>query len=176
MDGHGRPKVFVIAVVMATLLTGCGEDARAPKGGDPSRPDPRSNAPASDPPTVDGAGEQPPSAWVEASPESSWMAYGSYCWGRACVDMVSPQTRDDLPTIEVEQGETVTFHLGFDPAEVTLTLPGSEKKQMSLPARRDVSWQVSRGGIATLFARPHKQGGDASYSVRVVVADSGGPP
>src|SRR6266508_6281823 len=66
-------------------------------------------------PPADGA---PPPAWVETQTRSNWLAYGSYCWTpsdghAACVDMIPPQSRPELPTVRVARGSTVRIHLAF---------------------------------------------------------------
>lgn len=175
MGEHARTPVLVIAVVAAAALAGCAGSPAAPSGGDAPAAEQTSTGPASDPPTVSSVGEQPPPAWVETASGSWWMAYGSYCWDRMCVDMLSPASRDDLPRVSVRQGEEVTFHLGFDPSRLTLSSPGAnDTPQVPLPAERDVSWAVTRGGVVNLFARAGSPGGDASYSVRLVLEEPEG--
>lgn len=171
MGEHAEVWVRLVAVAVAIgLLAGCGGDVAGPgqKGHAGSGRTPQ--APVATPPKLGGPGEPPPPAWVEASSGSRWMAYGSYCWGRACVDMVGPAQRDDLPRVQVQPSEEVTVHLGFDPAALTLSMsPDDHHQQVSVPARRKVTWQVTRDGVVSLFARPEGRGGDASYLVRVVV-------
>jgi hypothetical protein len=94
------------------------------------------------------------------------MAYSSYCWGDECADMVSPDEMADVPQVEVSEGGHVTFHLGFDPAEVELSLP-DRGDYVSLPADREVSWTVTGFGFVVLIVRPDGVG-DASYVVQFV--------
>lgn len=176
MGEHAEVWVRLAAVgVVIGLLAGCGGDGAGPADGGTPGSGRTPHAPASDPPTLGGAGEPPPPAWVAASSESVWMAYGSYCWGRACVDMLGPAQRDDLPRLRVQPGEEMTFRLGFDPAALVLSVAADgQHEQVSVPARRDVTWQATRGGVVSLFARADGRGGDASYLVRVVVERSEG--
>src|SRR6266849_6917428 len=64
----------------------------------------------------------PPPAWIETSAKSAWLAYGSYCWKTACVDMIPPQSRPDLPAFGVKRGGTVRVHLGFTAKSVSVSL------------------------------------------------------
>lgn len=153
--------------VLVAVLSGCGGDVAGPTGAD---------VPAPEPPTVRGVDSQPPPAWVEGPSGSSWMAYGSYCWEGACVDMVPPSLRDDIPTVEVRQGQEVIFHFGFEPSEVQLSFASDDGNgRVSLPAQRQVSWEVTHGGFLNLFTRTGGRGGDASYDVQLVVEPSASP-
>jgi hypothetical protein len=88
------------------------------------------------------------------------MARGSYCWrgphSLVCGDTIRP----DGPLVGLRRGEVIRFRLGFQPAEVLLTVG---RKTYSVPAWRTIPWRVrGASGSAALFAtRPG--GGDASY-------------
>lgn len=123
----------------------------------------------SDPPAAPGVGDGPPPAWVEGPSDVSWLGFGSYCWVNACVDMLPPEERDDLPSLAAEAGDEVTFHLDFEPAGLRVSADGGEGAE--LPARSTVSWTVTGTGIVTLFAEVGTPGGDVSYHVRLTDPD-----
>jgi hypothetical protein len=106
----------------------------------------------------------PPPAWIETQAKSAWLAYGSYCWKTACVNMIPPQTRPDLPTYSVTRGRTVRVHLGFEARSVGVSLDKRAVKAKLNATRRIVSWTATRGGILTVFVRAT---GDASYVARL---------
>lgn len=180
VDEHATVLLCLVAAVVVALIAGCGGDAAEPADADAksAKPtatdrvneatpgsDPAPQPPATAPPKL-GAFDEPPPAWVAASSGTSWMAYGTYCWG-SCVLMRGPAERDDLPRLEVQPGETLTFHLEFDPTELSLSISADgEPRQMSLPARRNVTWEATRGGVISLV--PRRGGSDASYHARVV--------
>lgn len=184
MDEHAKVLLRLIAAVVVALLAGCGGDAAEPPDADAksAKPtaadrvnegtpgsDPAPQPPATAPPKL-GALDEPPPAWMAASSGTSWMAYGTYCWG-SCVLMRGPAEHDDLPRLDVQPGETLAFHLEFDPTELSLSISADgEPQQMSLPARRNVTWEATRGGVVSLAAR--RGGSDASYHARVVVDGS----
>ena len=119
--------------------------------------------PSSAPPTSPNPGG-PPAAWVETQAKSRWLAYGSYCWSTACVDMIAPQSRSDLPTVTVAAGARIRVHLRFKATSIAVTVG-----QRSVPAtvdstKRIASWEATRGGLLTVFARTS---GDASYLARL---------
>jgi hypothetical protein len=63
----------------------------------------------------------------------------------------------------LRRGETLRFHLGFRPTELSVTLFGAhgEAMQHRLDLSRTPTWRVERAGAFSLFARA--QSGDASY-------------
>lgn len=153
---------FVVVAILVAVLTGCMRDTLLVEGGAPS--------PTSEPPTLTGVPSRPPPAWIETDSGSWWMAYGSYCWDRACVDIVSPEARD-IPLVAVREGEEVTFHLGFTPSELQLFFMADDDSSLSLPAERQVTWKVTRGGILSLLARDGSPGGDAAYEVELTIQE-----
>ena len=108
----------------------------------------------------------PPRAWLETQAGNQWLGAGSSCWqfrgDGLCADMIAPSCEQrGIPHFRVTSGETVRAHLGFDPDEASLAgEPGiAEPTQLH---GRILEWQVSKGGVFTVFARGGK--GDASYS------------
>lgn len=171
MDVHASSAVRLAALlVVVGVLAGCGANATGPGAEGTPRADPTPRVPAGSPPTLSGAGGPPPPAWIETPAGSEWMAYGTYCWG-ACVRMVAPSQRDDVPRVRVQRGDEVAVRLGFDPAELSLSVSADgRREQVPVPARRDVTWRATRGGVVSLSARPDGGGRDASYHVRLEVA------
>jgi hypothetical protein len=121
--------------------------------------------PTKPPPKPPNAGGPPP-AWIEAQATSAWLAYGSYCWKTACVDMIPPQSRPDLPAFGVKRGGTVRVHLGFTAKSVSVSLDKRAIRVKLDATRRIASWSATRGGVITVFART---AGDASYVTRLRV-------
>jgi len=181
-------KPLALCLVLGlTLLGGCGQDdeGAAPPPSAPTEapsttapvtvpaPTTETQPPATEPesvPTEEGAPTEPPPdqpesgapppAWVETTAGRVWLAYGSYCWTNACVDMVQVTCDDaSTPAVQAETGETVRFHLGFRPTEATLSVEDSTPE--ALPRRRTIAWSANRGGLLRLDLRA--AGGDASY-------------
>ncbi len=122
----------------------------------PGRPE----KPAPKPPNEGG----PPPAWIETQARSAWLAYGSYCWKTACVDMIPPQSRPDLPAFGVKRGRTVRVHLGFTAKSVSVSLDKKAVRAKLDATKTIASWSATRGGVLTVFART---AGDASYVARI---------
>ena len=120
--------------------------------------------PTKPPPTPPNAGAPPP-AWIETQARSAWLAYGSYCWKTACVDMIPPQARPDLPVFRAGRGTMVRVHFGFAARSVNASLDGKVARVRLDATKRIVSWRAARGGVLTVFARP--AAGDASYVARL---------
>jgi hypothetical protein len=119
--------------------------------------------PTARPPEPPGA-VHPPAAWIESTTASAWLAYGSYCWKTACIDMLPPQTRPDLPVFAVKRGGVVRVHLAFAPSSFTVSVDKRAVVAVFDKARSIVSWKARRGGFLTVFTR---MGGDASYVARL---------
>ena len=119
--------------------------------------------PATPPPKPPNAGGPPP-AWIETQAKSAWLAYGSYCWKTACVDMIPPQSRPDLPAFAVEPGRTVRVRLGFAAKSVSVSIDKRAVRARLDATKRIASWSATRGGLLTVFARA---AGDASYVARL---------
>jgi hypothetical protein len=118
--------------------------------------------PTSPPPKVTGVKSSPPPAWVEVGTRSVWAAFGSYCWKTACVDMLPPSGRPDLPSIRASRGTIVRLRLAFTPRSATVTIA-----KVRVPATvrlRALTWHA-RVGIADIHVKG--PGGSASYLVRL---------
>jgi hypothetical protein len=122
-----------------------------------------SGRPTKPPPKAPSAGGPPP-AWIETQAKSAWLAYGSYCWKTACVDMIPPQSRPDLPAFGVKRGGRVRVRLGFAAKSVSVSLDKRAIRVKLDATRRIVSWSATLGGVLTVFART---AGDASYVARL---------
>jgi hypothetical protein len=106
------------------VLAACGsEQASAPT--EPAPAAQGAAPPTERPPALD-IEDGPPPAWIETETGSHWLAYSSYCWGTGCIDYVDISSRQDVPLVRVRKGETVRFHLGFDPSKVSLTLGSTD--------------------------------------------------
>jgi hypothetical protein len=173
------PAVLVLLTV--AVLTGCGaEESSAPR---PTPPAASHDGFADEPappegPAPDGVmADGPPPAWIATSVGSRWLAYATYCWGRGCADYVAPRCGDPhVPDVHVQQGETVTFHLGFEPASATLAFFGKITEGTGGPEEvrldpRTLAWTVDRGGPVWLSTQADE--GDAAYAgcLRVEPAD-----
>jgi hypothetical protein len=121
--------------------------------------------PSAAPPKAPNPGAPPP-AWIETKAKSAWLAYGSYCWKTACVDMIPPNTRPDLPAFAVKRGATVRVHLGFAAKSITVSIGNTTIRPALDATKRIASWKDTRGGILTVSARA---AGDASYVARLRV-------
>ena len=120
--------------------------------------------PTSPPPKVIGVNAAPPPAWVEAGGRSVWAAFGSYCWKTACVDMLPPATRPDLPRLTVGRGAVVRLHLRFVPRSATVGLVGGKETAIHATGARVISWRAQLGlvGVSVKGAS-----GSATYFVRL---------
>lgn len=159
-----RATVLILVLVLAV---GACTDRSSTNGDATGTPASTGSAPSSPPPTVEGPVEPPPPAWAETESGDTWMAFGSYCWDNGCVDMVPPDQLPDVPQVTVAAGETVIFHLAFNPSEVSLAFFDG-RPQVSLPAEPGISWEVSHTGFVALEAR-RPEGGSASYIAKFVV-------
>lgn len=136
---------------LALLVAACGAAKRAAPPPNPPRP------------PLPG----PPPAWAETEAGSRWLGYSTYCWRGGCADYglpMCPKPRH-VPTFRLYDKETVRFHLGFEPREVSLSLyrSGVERPlRQTLEKSRTPSWTVKPAQLVVLFARP-KVGGDVSY-------------
>ncbi len=148
-----RIRDMKIRVALAALALAVAAPAALAWPGPPAAPPPK-------PPNPQG----PPPAWIETQAKSAWLAYGSYCWKRACVDMIPPQSRPDVPTFGVKRGRTIRVHLGFTAKAVSVGVGGRVVRATLDSTRRIVSWTATRGGTLTVFART---AGDASYVARL---------
>jgi hypothetical protein len=108
----------------------------------------------------------PPRAWLETQAGNGWLGAGSSCWqfrgDGLCADMIAPTCEQrGIPHFRVSSDETVRAHLGFDPEEASLLGELGDAAPAQLHGRI-LEWQVSQGGVFTVFAKGPK--GDASYS------------
>jgi hypothetical protein len=98
----------------------------------------------------------PPAAWIETKAGHRWLGFSSYCWGHVCADMLAPKcSQQSVPSLTIEEGETVTAHLGYTPEEASVENARATLKD------RTVTWRVDQPGPFMLFTRG--QGRDASY-------------
>src|SRR5919204_1098641 len=101
--------------------------------------------PSSPPPKAPNPGAPPP-AWIETQTKSAWLAYGSYCWTNggqaACVDMLPPQSRPDLPLIKVARGGVLRVHLALKRPAATLAVAGRRTAVRVDRDRGIVSWSA----------------------------------
>jgi hypothetical protein len=98
----------------------------------------------------------PPAAWIETKAGRRWLGFSSYCWGNVCADAAAPRcSQQSVPSLTVDQGETVRAHLGYAPDEASV-----EDAHAKLDGRT-VTWRVERPGPFLLFTRGSGQ--DASY-------------
>ena len=99
---------------------------------------------------------RPPAAWIETKAGRWWLGFSSYCWGHVCADMMAPDcSQQSVPSLTVDQGETVRAHLGYAPVEASV-----ENADAKLDDRT-VTWRINEPGPFLLFTRG--RGGDASY-------------
>ncbi len=154
------PLPALLLVALGLLLTACGFEVTSAEA---SGQGPAVTEDARQAPT-------PPSATIRTAAGSpTTMANGSSCWGRACIDMVGPEQRDDIPEVTVTRGSTITFALAFDPDEVTLSFP-EDNRTIALDSERSPRWEVDQGGLAVVTAVDHGTGGgDVGYVVRLTL-------
>jgi hypothetical protein len=133
-----------------------------------------SAAPPGPPPKVKDAKAAPPAAWLETPTSSSWLAFSSYCWRErstrkaVCVDMILPQSRQDLPSVRVRAGTTVRLHLGYKPREVHVTtFVGDTFTHKVLRPRRVTSWRPTVSGVVSFDVRAAE--GSAAYVAQINV-------
>ncbi len=147
---HSVKAAIVLPAVL--LLAGCGGSSVKVV-----------DQPPGSPPTH--ARSAPPPAWAETEHDSHWLAYSNYCWSASgsaqCGDFVAPSCADRrIPKMALQQGETIRFHLGFDPTKVSVTEGGSSE---TLPPGRDPIVRArGTNGAMTLFV--HAPGGSATYA------------
>src|SRR5712691_11284051 len=121
---------------------------------------PARSRPSKPAPHVRGAKVSPPPAWIETASGSYWLAYSSYCWTQrraaVCADFIPPPLRvKELPRIKLRHGESVRFHLSFNPTTVSIGffVNGKLGRLTKLTASRDPAWKATAGGILLLQAR-----------------------
>jgi hypothetical protein len=167
------------AVLALALLAGCGEgddppppptaapgettatappDTQAPPAtqADPGTVPDAEGAPAAPPPDAEAGA--PPPAWVETSAGPMWLSLGSYCWDGSCFDILRATCDDtSVPAVVVATGETVRFHLAFDPTSAELSVEDSDPEL--LDEERTIDWNVNRAGLLwlSLEAGPNRR-------------------
>lgn len=150
------PLRLIVAVALTAAgvaAAGCGADDGA-------------GSPTSPPPTITAVDSVPPPAWVETRSGRRWLAFSDFCWFTACIDFRQPAERNDVPVVRVESGETIRFHLGFEPESVAIQVASA---RYALKAAEVPEWRVrGRGGFATLETTGGK--GRAKYLARLRVA------
>lgn len=152
---HSVKPALLLVLAALLLAAACG-------GKSVEKPRQAAGQPPGPPPTH--ARGAPPPAWAETQHDSHWLAYSSYCWsgtGRAqCADFVTPSCSDPrIPKIEVQQGEMIRFHLGFEPSKVEVTAGSASA---TLPTGREPVWRASDDGPMTLSS--HAGGDSAGYT------------
>jgi hypothetical protein len=90
----------------------------------------------------------PPGAAVDSNAGSFRLAFGSGCWSRgdrsACWDRPPPSSaRADIPDVQVQPGEVVTFKLAFIPVDVEVVLERrSWQDREKLAPSRTPAWRT----------------------------------
>jgi hypothetical protein len=122
--------------------------------------------PAGSPPKVGGTmGVGPPPAWIDDGRRSRWLAYGSYCWRAMCVDMVAPESRPDLPRIDVRRGQLLRVHLTFAPVSASVQVVRGERTlTLAWTGRRTLTFRAQTG---ILMVGVTSSGGAPSYLARL---------
>lgn len=111
-------------------------------------------------------GAAPPPAWIEYGARSRWLAYGSYCCRTACVDMLPPESRPDLPRVKVTPGRMVRVHLGFKSTMASVhVLRAGRAVKLPPTGRRTLSFRARRGILIVGERGPR---GSAGYIARLV--------
>ena len=154
----------------ALVLAGCGAEGAPRKDDGANEPVAAAHGPDDPPPQrprfpPGSRAEGPPPAWVDTGEERIWLAYSTFCWGTACADYLAPRCGDErVPDLSVERGAVLTFHLGFEPEEVSLETFADRRggKPVRLAPTRAPTWAAGDDGVLLLFARA-RGGGDASY-------------
>jgi hypothetical protein len=137
----------VVLFVLGVFVVACGSTKTGPPPNPPKLP--KLSRPG------------PPPAWVETKAGSTWLGYSTYCWRSVCADYDGPDCRSFLakpPGVVLTPGETVRFHLGFDPEEVSVTSGG---RTTQLDSSRTPQWRVAMR--TPLILRTKTKVGDASY-------------
>lgn len=122
--------------------------------------------PSSPPPDVGGTIGAPPPAWIDSGRRSRWLAYGTYCWRTACVDMLPPESRPEPPRIKVRPGQTLWVHLAFTPGRASVqVLQAGTSVTLASTGRRTLTFRARRG-VLIVSAMGFR--GSASYIARLV--------
>jgi hypothetical protein len=151
----------VACLFALVLLSACGGRDEPVEDAAPDEPD--TTAPSTDTTTDQAAGPPgeppvteeggPPAAWLETPSGSAWMAYGNYCWGDVCMDILRPTCDDSsVPEVELRPGGAIRFHLPFvpDTADLTLGASSSRPQVVSLEPARVIEWQGVYDGLLWL--------------------------
>lgn len=171
-------RVVAACLFALVLLSACGTaDEPVPDAADepettaapPATTTGQSAVPPGEPPVPEDGG--PPAAWIETPSGSAWMAYGNYCWGDVCMDILRPTCDDSsVPEVELRRGDAVAFHLSFDPttADLTLGADGSRPEVVSLEPARVIEWQGDYDGLLWLALTAEE--GEVAYQACVGTA------
>jgi len=160
-------RTSLLTVLAAAALAGCGATEERDRAAAPPPPPATVTGPPEPPPKL--AQEGPPPAWVETERGAYGLGFSTYCWKTVCADYIPPRCGDEklVPTIVVDSGETVRFHLGFEPGDVSMQSSGPGAAQFSpLEKTREPTWRVGTPGVWRLSASaaPGQEGSDASYA------------
>ena len=136
---------------------------------------------------VQGAGGQPPAAWLIVRHTATPATFGSFCYGGICADMVPPEMMPHVATVSVSRGTRLTVVIGVArvksvQASLSPWHVGMEGQPKRLAVRaRTVGRFVAvglpelgavRNQVLSVFVRfppktpnadPHVEGGDAVY-------------
>lgn len=124
-----------------------------------------------------------PPAWIATANLNSWLALGTFCWDRLCMD--GGPIWDDVPLVRLERGQLVRFYLGFVPERVEIAVASwadwkayrnwgggddpPDPFRRSTPdsgAGPEVAWRAKgEDGVLTLSA--FTASGDAQFWARV---------
>lgn len=151
-------RVVAACLFALVLLAACGgeDDAASPPESEappttetasPETTTAESGGPAGEPPATEEGG--PPPAWIETPSAAEWMAYGRYAWGGLSLEIAQPTCDDSaVPQLELGAGESVRFHLQFEPltAELTLGADRGRAEVVTLDPGRTIEWQGEYDG------------------------------
>ncbi|MHB8690089.1 MAG: hypothetical protein ACYDHH_02485 [Solirubrobacteraceae bacterium] len=167
-----------VTILILLILAGCGGTAAQQPQLTPSAAHVhiggRDRLPVASPPRTPGPSAPPP-AWVHVIDGSRWLAFASYCWSTnqghgACVDMVGPEQRRDIPKLAVKPGELLRFHLAFTAKSVDLYLGQSGYSSVHRSHTSTLEWRAaSRRGRLLVMLDVRASGGQASYLVWIQV-------
>jgi hypothetical protein len=100
---------------------------------------------------------------------SQWLAFGSYCWSSkqghgACVDMIGPEQRQDIPKLSVTADELLRIHLAFTAKSVDLSVGHSGRISLHRRNTGTLAWRApNRRGRLLVMVDVQAPGGQASY-------------
>lgn len=160
------------AILTLLLFAGCGETAARQPQVAPAAAHVQTKSqdrlPGDSPPRTSGPSAPPP-AWVHTMHGSQWLAFGSYCWSSkqghgACVDMIGPEQRQDIPKLSVTADELLRIHLAFTAKSVDLSVGHSGRISLHRRNTGTLAWRApNRRGRLLVMVDVQAPGGQASY-------------